>query len=160
MTFRKPPVQGARRFKKFLRALTPAIRDEVRGEMQSAGAAILAFSRSQTPVKTGALRAALSYKVAPKTLNLRVGLIGKPTNRRIFYAQILEFGRKAQTVKAARATSNGITRYLYRVSAISAGRYDIVRGRVFNFARNLMRPISERAYGRALSKLAGVTDDG
>ena len=77
------------------------MRDEIATAMKAAGGEILAIMKAEAPVLShpvkgrvqGALRDALSFKFYPNTLRLRVGFVGKPANRRAFYARFLEFGR-------------------------------------------------------------------
>lgn len=94
-------LKGAARVKSLLNRIEPAIREEIGTAMKAAGGDILAEMKAQAPVLAtpakgrvaGALRDALSLKFYPATLRLRVGIVGKPANRRTFYARFLEFGR-------------------------------------------------------------------
>jgi hypothetical protein len=70
------------------------------------------------PARTGALRSGLSKKLLRGSMRLQVGIIGKPSNRRLFYGRIVEFGRKAQTVTVRRLRKGGRKAWL---SAIGAG---------------------------------------
>jgi hypothetical protein len=102
-------VQGARTVKRLFKAIEPAMREEITDILTAGGRDLLAAMKAKTPVKTGALRGALSYKVYPNTLRLRVGLLGKKLNRHLFYARILEFGRKAQDVQIKRRVAKTYT---------------------------------------------------
>lgn len=117
-----------------------------------------AIAQAGAPVRTGRLRAAISARVYPKQLRLRVGLLTKGDRRRFFYGYILEVGRKAQTVRARRRTGGGVTSYAYRVSPISAGRYDMVQGRARRSIRALIYNPANELFDRALRKLAGLPD--
>jgi hypothetical protein len=94
-------LKGAKRVKSLLNRIEPAMREEIATALKSAGGDILALMKAEAPVLSrpvkgrvqGALRDALSMKFYPNTLRLRVGFVGKPANRRAFYARFLEFGR-------------------------------------------------------------------
>ena len=87
-----------------------------------------------TKRRTGALRAGVKSKVFPKTLRLQVGFLGTKAGRaKLFYARILDLGRKAQTVTVHRRKVAGspLVRgrrisgqpYQLRVRAIAAKRF-------------------------------------
>lgn len=119
---RKRRVLGDRAFKKLLIRMPSAIREEIVRMLEETGRSILAAQRADAPSRTGAVRRALSMRVLPGALQLKVGLLGRPLNRRLFYARIVEKGRKAQVSAAARMSRSGvIERYNVRVRA-KAGR--------------------------------------
>jgi hypothetical protein len=114
-------IRGDRAFRKLLRKMPDAIREEIFRMMEVAGDQILAAQRADAPRRTGRLAAALSKRVSKASLRLRVGVIGRPLNRRLFYGHILEVGRRAQVVTARRTTRSGtISTYQMRVRAIMA----------------------------------------
>lgn len=154
MSRRGSRVAGAGRVRKMLKRLPETLRDELAREMQSAGPTILGKSKAETPSRSGSLRSLLTWRFYPKSLRLRVGLIGARANRAGWYGRILEAGRKAQTVTAKRRTANGVIAYRLRVRAIDRSRYDIVRGRIKAFAKRLLRPVLGRAYEKALRSAA------
>lgn len=157
---RRSGVKGAGRVRRMLRRLPDAIRTEIAKEMKAAGSTLLAAARRETPRRSGNLASLLSTKFYDKSLRLRVGLIGKAANRAGWYGRILEAGRKPQTVRVTRRTSNGVVSYALRVKAMPASRFDIVRGRTRSLAQRLLRPVLGRIYNRALSKAAsGGGDD-
>jgi hypothetical protein len=92
---RKRRIRGDRRFRKILARLPMAIREEMLVMLDDVGDELLPLMRAGAPVKTGAVRGALSKRLQRGIVRLRVGLVGKPINRRLFYAGIIEFGRKA-----------------------------------------------------------------
>lgn len=151
---RKSRVIGAGKVRKLLRRLPETFRDEIVSALQGLGPKLLGRARAEAPRRSGALAAALAFKVYPRTLRLRMGLLSKRLGRDHFYGHILEVGRKAQTVNVKRRTSNGVIEYALRVSPISPGRYDMVGGRTKTFAKNLIRPLLSRIYDRALRKAA------
>jgi hypothetical protein len=71
--------------------------------------------------RTGALRAGVKSKVFPRTLRLQVGFLGTKAGRaKLFYARILDLGRKAQTVTIKRGPRAGKQ---MKVRAITAKRF-------------------------------------
>ena len=115
---------------------------EMGEQMELAGDALLNSMRADVPRKTGKLAAGLSKKVLKGSLNLKVGFIGKPINRRLFYGRIVEFGRKAQTVNVTRRIKSGGRAYQMRVRAMGARPF------VYSKRTDLRRVMGEllRAY--------------
>lgn len=112
-------VYGDRSFRKLLKNMDEGVRTEIASRMQTLGNQLLPLMQASTPTRTGALRAGLSMKFYPRSLRLRVGLIGKPVNKRLYYARIIESGRKSKTVTVRRRTpSGGKTQYALRVKAM------------------------------------------
>jgi hypothetical protein len=153
-------LKGAGRIRKMLRRLPDDVAIEINAILASAGQQGLVYARSQTPSRTGALRNALSLKLYPKAMRMRLGLNGKRQQKTFFYGHILDVGRKARAVRVQRRTpSGGLTNYIMRVSPISPARYDIVYGRAERFIKGLVnRPLRE-VYKKALRRAAGVSDD-
>jgi hypothetical protein len=114
---------------------------------------MLARAKAEAPKRTGGLSGALSFKVAPKTLNMRIGLVTKAMRRKFFYGYILDQGRKAKTVQVKRRTKSGVTSYAMRVKAIPRNRYDFVFGRMRDFRTNEL-PHIRRALEKALSRVS------
>jgi hypothetical protein len=90
-------------FRSLIKRLPDSVAEEFRAQLDKTGRQVLSRARQRGPVDTGALKSGLSYKVLPKSLKLKVGLIGKPTNRKLFYGRIVEFGRKAKRVAVNRS---------------------------------------------------------
>lgn len=94
-------VRGDRAFKKLIRRLPPSARQQMIVQLNLTGREQLAKDQAEAPVgrradgTIGALRGALSMRVLTASLKLKVGLIGKPVNRRVFWGWIIERGRKA-----------------------------------------------------------------
>ena len=107
-------IQGERAFRKLLRSLPDAAKAELVEMLEGIGDEVAAMQRAATP--SSRIRGAISRRVSKATLRLRVGLIGKPLNRRLFFARILEGGRKGRTVMAVR----GGKRYPLNVRAMAA----------------------------------------
>lgn len=107
---------GAREFRRLLKQLPSSAKEEMADVLAAAGPRILAAISADTPVRSGALKAALKQKLLRSSLRLRVGLITKKANRDLFYARIVEFGRKAQTVTIRRGARAGA---LMRVRALA-----------------------------------------
>lgn len=71
--------------------------------------------------RTGKLRAGVKSKVFSRTLRLQVGFLGTKAGRaKLFYARILDLGRKAQTVTIKRGPRAGKK---MKVRAIAARRF-------------------------------------
>lgn len=148
-----------------VRRLLQAMPDEVGTQINQAYArhapAILAYARGEVPSRTGKLRAALAFKLQKITKSrpfggLRIGLLTKRIQSKFFYARILEYGRKAQTVKARRRrpVSGGVAVYMMRVKGIPANRYDFVRGRAGEFMQRTLGNELRGVLNRALKRLA------
>lgn len=95
-------VRGDRAFKRLIKQLPAAVRQEILAVMQSQGRDELSKEQSLVARRTGALGAGLTMRVLPVSLKLKVGLLGKPINRKLYYGWIVEKGRKAQTVIVVR----------------------------------------------------------
>jgi hypothetical protein len=143
-------VRGDRAFRRLITKLPDVVRQEIVGQMKVTGTQVLAQQRSLAPFRTGATKNALSMRILPKSLKLKVGILGKPLNRQLFYAHIIEFGRKAQTVSAKRA--NGAS-YSMRISALPPRNF-------IYFARDPLYQPFRNIWDRALQKAAsGISDD-
>jgi hypothetical protein len=99
-------VRGDRAFKRILDRLPDVVRQQIVGQMKVTGTQILSQQRARAPMRTGAVKAALSMRVLSKTMKLKVGLLGKPINRKLFYAHIVQYGRKAKTVLVERGSAS------------------------------------------------------
>lgn len=151
---KRPHIAGIVGVRKLLRRLPDSVQSEIVRLHQRSGPAVLFRARTNTPRRSGLLASMLSYRVFPKALRLRVGLLSKKHNTRAFYGYILEVGRRAQTVNVSRRTSGGVTSYKMKVSAISPSRYDIVGPRVRDFARRIITPQLRQIFDRALRRAA------
>lgn len=146
-------IRGVAKTRRLLKRLPEEMRAEMIGVLQRIGAATLGAARRETPTRSGLGRSLLAYKVYPKSLRLRMGLLTKKQNSRAFYLHILDVGRKAQTVTVTR--KKGVAPYKLRVSPIAAGKFDIVYGRTRALAKRLAGGILGGIYKRALTKAAG-----
>lgn len=144
------------RIRRILSSIGPKAEKEVLSAYQRHGPAILAYARNETPSRSGRLRSALNFKIFPKTLRFRMGLLTKAVQRRVWYARILEFGRQSKvvTVKRRRPVSGGVAVYLMRIRAIPAGRYDFVRGRTEQFMDRTLGETLRKTLGNALRRLS------
>jgi hypothetical protein len=168
-------VQGDRAFRKLLARMPEAMRRSMVEMMDGIGSEMLAEMIAAAPSRTGALRAGLSKRVSPKTMRLRVGIIGRAVARRLFYGRIINFGRKAQTVtvsrkgahlaiggrsigRRARALSAGTKGvYRLRLSAIPANPFVTGVGR--SLRRKIAGPRIDAFWGRALASAAQGAGD-
>ena len=72
----------------------------------------------------------------PNTLKLKVGLIGKVLNKRLFYGRIIEFGRKASVKTVKRANSKS---YQLPIKAIAARHFVYTQESETSFTRRSAR---------------------
>jgi hypothetical protein len=131
--------------------MPPVVQSEIEQLLRETGAEILTEQKTRVPVKTGALKQALSMKVLPKSRRLQVGLIGKPVNRKLYYGRIIEFGRKGQQVRARKA---GGKPYIMKIRGTAPRPfiYSVDKQSIYQRFRNL--------WDRVLNKAAaGVTDE-
>lgn len=96
-------IRGSKSFRRLLRGLPDSMRFEMADVLTKTGptAASLVEGRvgAVTKRRTGRLQAGVKWKVYPRTLRLQVGYLGTKASRaKLFYARILDLGRKAQTV--------------------------------------------------------------
>lgn len=154
---KKRRIRGDRAFKKLLVRMPEAIRQEVVELLEETGTEIAAMQRADAT--SSRARAAISARVLRGALQLKVGLVGRPLNRRLWWTRIIEKGRKGSTEAAVRRTRSGrISRYNIRVPVMAARPF-IWSARVIN-ARTTMSGKLERFWARALTKASqGVTDD-
>jgi hypothetical protein len=150
-------VKGAAQMKRTLRRLPEEAREELADTMTVIGNRLLGRARAEVPVRTGRLRSLLAARVLPRSLQLKLGLVTRGTQRKGFYGYILDAGRRARTVKAKRRTG---TVYTLRVRGISSSRYDFVFGRRRDFLRNELDTLRQ-ALNRVLGRVArgGGADD-
>jgi len=164
-------------FRSLLKRLPESVAEEIGEQHQQTGRMLLARAHARVPVKTGALKAGLSFRVTPKTLKLRFGLLGKRINRKLYYGRIVEFGRKAKTVIAtrqgtlqrARAAGLKVRANAYKRAALKAGiggayqlRVKATRPRPFVYVtprEQIYRPY-QKIWGRAIHRAAaGATSE-
>lgn len=112
-------VRGDRAFRRILRKLDPAVREEIVLMYDEGGDQILAMQRADATV-SGRVRSALSKRILRGGLQLKVGLVGRPVNRRLWWSRVIEKGRKASIEDATRITRGKLTRYRIRVPALAA----------------------------------------
>lgn len=145
-------VRGAASLRRLLRRLPDASRQALGDELRAIGERLTARAKAETPVRTGRLRAALGFRVAVKTLQLRLGLVKKADRRRFFYGYILDQGRRAKAGKSKSGRN-------YRVTAIPSTRYEFVFGRRRDFQQNEI-PRLRTVLDRVLEQAArGSGDD-
>lgn len=169
---RRRRVRGDRAFKRMLDKLPDVVRQQVAGELKVTGTQILSQQRARAPFRTGAVKRSLTMRVLPKTLKLKVGLLGKPINRKLFYAHIVQYGRKAKTVTVERGNSSVAVGGPVRGRkgrALKAGIRGVYRLRVramkprnfiFPMRRDQIYQRFRDIWQRALTKASyGVTDD-
>jgi uncharacterized phiE125 gp8 family phage protein len=87
-------VRGDRAFGRLLKQMPDSVANELREQLNKTGRGSRPATQRRS-VRTGAVQAGLSYTVTPKRLSLKVGLVGKAINRKLFYGWFVEWGRKA-----------------------------------------------------------------
>lgn len=153
--------KGRARVRRLLRQIPDDIRNEIADVFERYKGVILANSKANTPTRTGFGRNLLDAWVARKALRMRIGLRGRLKNdnskaSRGFYLNILDRGRRPQTVKANRSKpSGGVSTYMMRIRAIPDAKYDIVFGRARAFAVNILNAPLKDSFERVLRKLSG-----
>jgi len=143
-------VLGVGSLRRILRQLPDEVRKGLAGELAAIGGRLLARAKSETPVRTGRLKAALAFKVSPKTLMLWLGLITRADRRRRFYGFILDQGRSAKVVTIKRGPRAG---HVMRIPSIGRERYNFVFGRRRDFKENELHNM-RRVVDSALRRLA------
>jgi hypothetical protein len=156
--------------------LPPTAEADIRAQLNRTGQMLLARAQSRAPVYqgptrkgtvAGALRAGLSYRVPPKRLSLRVGLVGKPINRKLFYGRLVEFGHRIgfsgnRLPKLERVTGHLVGARLIRARRRRDVRVDGVPPHPFLYTvtrAEIYQPFS-KMWGRALQAAKnGVSDD-
>jgi hypothetical protein len=146
-------VKGAAKVRRMFRAMPDTMRAELAHVMQDVAPKIARQMEARAPVRTGALRAGIKWKVSARTLKMQVGLLGTKRGRaKLFYGYILNFGRKAKTVLAKRRRKDGtVSRYSMRVRAIAPQHF--VTGRMPDL-RSALNSRLRDVWDRALQKAA------
>ena len=130
-------VRGSKAFRRLLKQIPDAVAKQMLGVLDQGGRSLRTIMRARAPLgKTGRLRAAIDYRVYPKSLRLRVGQLSR-SKKAPFYLRIQDLGRKAQTVTVDRrkvGVNSGLrhgrkkseevaSRYLLRVRAMKPKRF-------------------------------------
>lgn len=172
MARRRRAVKGAAKVRRLMKRMPEAVQREMRVSLEAAGQLLGETIRARTPRRTGELSKGIRHKVFPTTLKMQVGLIGsKKIREGLFYGRILEFGRRAQTVRVTRGTTvsksysarnkraAGATLakpYLLRVKAIAPMRF--VTGPLVDLRAVINREIKD-IWQRSLAKVAEGGDE-
>jgi hypothetical protein len=144
-------VRGDRAFGRLLKQLPDTVANELRGQLEATGRRVLGIEQRRAPVRTGALQTALSYAVTPKRLSLKVGLVGKPINRKLYYGWFVEWGRKG----GGRGVKRGSAKYNAGVGAMGPRHFVFIAG-----LRDQIYPGFRNIWNEALIKAgSGVSDD-
>ena len=146
-------LKGARKVKRLLKRLPDDVRTEINDVYRAKAPEALAYMQANAPGSR--IAKAMRFRIAEKTSKLLIGLIGRKANSDLFFARILEQGRKAKTVQVKRRTKGGgTTSYALRVKAIARTRYDFVRGRAATFVFGLIRQPLATVWTNALRRAA------
>jgi hypothetical protein len=96
-------VRGDRAFARIVKQLPDSVTQEIRKQLTATGQMLLLRTQARAPVYDGkprkgivpgALKAGLSFRVAPVRLQMKVGLVGKAINQRLFYGGLVEYGHR------------------------------------------------------------------
>jgi hypothetical protein len=89
-------LKGDRSFKRLLKQMVPAIREECEKRLEEFGKEMASVQRQSGRFvnRSGSLRTSISYQVLRQSLKVKIGIIGKALNKKLFYGRIIEFGRK------------------------------------------------------------------
>jgi hypothetical protein len=144
-------VRGDRAFGRLIKQLPVAVSDDIRQQMNATGRSVLALQRRRAPMRSGMLQAGLSYSVTPKRLSLKVGLVGKAANRKLFYGWFVEQGRKG----GGRGVKRKSPKYAAGVGAMPPRHFVYIAGLL-----QQIYPVFRSMWDRALVKAAsGASDD-
>lgn len=149
-------VKGAASFRRLLRRMPDAAREDLATWMGAAGARLTQRAKSETPSRTGRLRSAITWKLLPKSLRLRLGLVTRRDQSRYFYGYILDQGRRAKRVMIKRGPRKG---HYMNIPAISRERYNFVFGRRADFINNELPKLRKVLDGILHRAALGVGDD-
>jgi hypothetical protein len=144
-------IRGDRQAFKLIKRLPDTVAGELVVQLNLTGRELVAAEKARAPVRTGALQAALSFRVSPRQLRLKVGLVGKVINRKLFYAWFVEWGRHG----GGRGVKRKSAKYAAGVGATRA-RHIVYENGVRERVYAEFRQIWEKALRKAAS---GVTDD-
>ncbi len=160
-------IRGSKGFRRILKGLPDAMRAEIVDVLTKTGPAAAAIVSARvagtTKRRTGRLRAGVKWKVYPRTLRMQAGFLGTKAGRqKLFYARILDLGRKAKTVTVNRRRVGGsaLVRgrrdsgapYKLKVRAIAAKRF--VTGGIGGL-RQVVNVRLNGIWDRALRRIAG-----
>lgn len=150
-------VRGAARMRRFIRSMPEAVQQEIVGSLGRWGRELAGTMQARTPRRSGRLLSRIRFKVFPKTLRMQVGLLASKRERNaLFYARILDLGRKARTVQARRRSrSGGASTYAMNVAPIRAMRF--VTGPLSDLRSGMNKHI-KGIWTRALRRTAGVAE--
>lgn len=146
-------IRGSKSFRRLLKGMPDAVRAEMADVLTKTGPQAAAIVEQRiagtTKRRTGRLLAGVKWKVYPRTLRMQTGFLATKAGRaKLFYARILDLGRKRQTVTIRRGPRAGKS---MTVSAIRAKRF--VTGGI----GDLRRIVNTRLNGiwdRALRRVA------
>lgn len=163
--------RGIGRTRRIMRRLPDAMRDEIEGVLNDAGPVIQGIMRSRSPVRRGAVREGIVWRVLKGSMRLRIGLLGtKARRQRLFYGRIQDLGRRAQSVFVQRRRSGSpmflrggrkraediVTSYRMNVRAMAPKRF--ITGRMPE-ARQALRDKLRGVWDRALRTISGASND-
>lgn len=146
-------LKGAKSIRRIMRAVPDTMSAELVHVLNDTGPKMARQMQARTPRRTGALAAGIKWKVMPKTLKMQVGLLGTKRGRaKLFYGFILNYGRKAKTVRAKRRNASGsVSVYPLRVRAYPAQHF--VTGAMPDL-RRMMQERLRAVWDKVLTKAA------
>ena len=85
-------LSGVSNVRKLLRRLEPELTSDVREAVEASAGILLRAMLARTPRRSGTLAGELRIKYGRDRLSARVGVIGKRSLRRAWYARFVEYG--------------------------------------------------------------------
>lgn len=153
-------------FRGLIKRLPEAVSDELRKTLDDTGKMILSRARGLAPAKTGRLRSTLSYKVLPKSLKMKAGIVGKPAAKKVYYARFVEFGHRIGFKGNRLAKQEPIKGYstaarIQRLKRKASIRKTVVPPHPFlyTFSRAELYQPFQKVWGRAIRKAAQGSDE-
>lgn len=144
-------IRGDRQAFRLLKRLPASVARELVVQLNLTGRQLLAEEKARAPVRTGALQSGLSFRVSPKQLRLKVGLVGKVINRKLYYGLFVEKGRHG----GGRGVKRKSAKYAAGVGAMPARHFVFIAG-----VRQRIYPEFRQIWEKALrSAAAGASDD-
>jgi len=146
-------VKGIGPLRRLMKQLPEAMSQEIIVELNLIGREALAAMRGEAPRRTGAVFSALRFKVYPNSLRLQVGLLGAADNKRLFYANIIDKGRRG----GGRTIKKGTAKYGSGVGA-KTGTHFVSKEK--QEIRRKIDPDLGKIFDRALAKASAGGDIG
>jgi hypothetical protein len=141
-------IAGIKAVRRLLKQLPDEARQEIAEVLERGGRRILTAQKAAAPRKTGQLAAGLRMDLSKKSLLLRIGIFGKASARRLFYARIIGGGRRAQTVTVSRRGKAAIAAHGKRLQGRRKVQGDIVSTYRLRVKARVAQPVIDPSAAR------------